>query len=70
MASDINGTPAPIFDPQRLTAAMEARGRRRPGDYHALNVTYLSGHNPTAPKPTSRQESLWLSRGMTCNTPS
>ena len=50
MSSDINGTPAPIFDPQRLTAAMEARGVDGLVITTPLNVTYLSGHNPTAPK--------------------
>ena len=50
MASDINGGPAPVFDPQRLTAAMEARGVDGLVITTPLNVTYLSGHNPTAPK--------------------
>ena len=50
MASDMNGTPAPVFDPERLAGAMEARGVDGLVITTPLNVTYLSGHNPTAPK--------------------
>ena len=54
MASDSNGgpttIPGPIFDPERLTGAMEARGLDGLVITTPLNVTYLSGHNPTAPK--------------------
>ena len=51
MASDVNGKPAPIFrDPERLAGAMEARGVDGLVITTPLNVTYLSGHNPTAPK--------------------
>ena len=50
MAIDMNGTPAPVFDPERLTGAMEARGVDGLVITTPLNVTYLSGHNPTAPK--------------------
>ncbi len=54
MASEINGglatVPGPIFDLERLTGAMEARGIDGLVITTPLNVTYLSGHNPTAPK--------------------
>ena len=54
MASESNGGPAaipgPIFDPERLSGAMEARGMDGLVITTPLNVTYLSGHNPTAPK--------------------
>ena len=42
--------PAPIFDLERLAWAMEARGMDGVVITTPLNVTYLSGHNPTAPK--------------------
>ena len=50
MASDMNGTPAPVFDPERLAGAMGARGVDGLVITTPLNVTYLSGYNPTAPK--------------------
>ena len=54
MASDSNAgpttIPGPTFDPERLTGAMEARGLDALVITTPLNVTYLSGHNPTAPK--------------------
>ena len=42
--------PGPIFDLERLGSAMEARGMDGVVISTPLNVTYLTGHNPTAPK--------------------
>ena len=42
--------PGPVFDPGRLADAMEARGMDGVVISTPLNVTYLTGHNPTAPK--------------------
>ena len=42
--------PGPIFDLERLGGAMEARGMDGVVITTPLNVTYLSGYNPTAPK--------------------
>ena len=54
MASENNGAtttmPGPIFDPERLLAGMELRRLDGLVITTPLNVTYLSGHNPTAPK--------------------
>ena len=54
MASEINGGPAtipgPRFDIERLARAMEARDIDGLVITTRLNVTYLSGYNPTAPK--------------------
>lgn len=54
MATETNGTPAtkpaPIFDPDRLASAMASGGLDGVVITTPLNVTYLSGHFPTAPK--------------------
>ena len=54
MATQINGSSATIPDPlcdlDRLAHAMEARGLDGLVITTSLNVTYLSGFNPTAPK--------------------
>ena len=54
MASESNGGPAtipgPRFDIERLAGAMEARDIDGLVITTPLNVTYLSGYNPTAPK--------------------
>ena len=54
MATETNGTPAtkpaPIFDPDRLATAMASRGLDGIVITTPLNVTYLSGFFPTAPK--------------------
>ena len=54
MAREINGSPAkiigPLCDLERLTHAMEARGIDGLVISTPLNVSYLSGYNPTAPK--------------------
>ena len=54
MAKESNDGPAtipgPMFDLERLAYAMEARGMEGVVITTPLNVTYLSGHNPTAPK--------------------
>ena len=54
MATETNGTPAtkpaPIFDPDRLASAMASGGLNGVVITTPLNVTYLSGHFPTAPK--------------------
>ena len=54
MAIDTSNGPAtvrgPIFDQERLAWAMEARDMDGVVITTALNTTYLSGHNPTAPK--------------------
>ena len=54
MATEINDGPAtipgPNFDLERLAGAMEARGMDGVVITTPLNVTYLSGYNPTAPK--------------------
>ena len=42
--------PGPKFDLERLAGAMEARGMDGVVITTPLNVTYLSGYNPTAPK--------------------
>ena len=42
--------PGPVFDLERLAGAMEARGMDGVVITTPLNVTYLSGYNPTAPK--------------------
>ena len=42
--------PGPTFDLERLAGAMEARGMDGVVITTPLNVTYLSGYNPTAPK--------------------
>ena len=54
MTTEINDGPAtvpgPKFDLERLAGAMEARGMDGVVITTPLNVTYLSGYNPTAPK--------------------
>ena len=54
MDREINGSsatiPGPLCDLDRLTHAMEARGLDGLVITTPLNVTYLSGFNPTAPK--------------------
>ena len=54
MAIETNDGPAtvpgPQFDLERLAGAMEARGMDGVVITTPLNVTYLSGYNPTAPK--------------------
>ncbi len=54
MTTEINGSsatiPGPLCDLDRLAHAMEARGLAGLVITTPLNVTYLSGFNPTAPK--------------------
>ncbi len=54
MTTEINGSsatiPGPLCDLDRLAHAMEARGLDGLVITTPLNVTYLSGFNPTAPK--------------------
>ena len=54
MTTDINGgsttRPSPLCDVERLAHGMEARGIDGLVITTPLNVTYLTGYNPTAPK--------------------
>ena len=54
MTTEINGSsariPGPLCDLDRLAHAMEARGLDGLVITTPLNVTYLSGFNPSAPK--------------------